>query len=451
MKNLLTLIAATVVITSSLLLGISTEPAVASGGLAFYTYQAPFGAATAGSRVIALTFDDGPGPYTPQVLSVLQRYHVAGTFFEIGRNVAQDPSLAKQVVRAGYPVENHTWSHPDLTTIPSSQFGYQIDQTQNEIRSVTGTTPTCVRPPYDSVNGNVINQISQRGLTTMSYSVDPKDWTLPGVSTITSRVIGAAFPGAVVDMHDGGGVRSQTVAALPAIITGLEARGYSFVTVCASSTQFGPQTSDVHSFGTAPTAGQPVLSSVPYAGLAIAGQGGGYWLAAQDGGVFSFSGAPFFGSMGATSLEAPIVGIASTPDGRGYWEVGSDGGIFAFGDAQFFGSMGATSLQSPIVGIASTPDGRGYWEVGSDGGIFAFGDAPFYGSMGSTQNPNPFVGIASGPNGGGYWELASDGGVYSFGDAPFYGSMGGKSGASQYFAISSAPAGNGFILAGQHP
>ncbi len=152
-------------------------------------------AATAGQRVIALTFDDGPGPFTPQVLSVLEQYRVPATFFEIGDEVARYSQYSKMVVAAGFPVEDHTWSHPDLTTLSASGVASQIDTTQAEIQAVTGTTPQCVRPPYDAWNATVLSQIAARGLTTMSYSVDPKDWTLPGVQAIVSNVVGAAFPG----------------------------------------------------------------------------------------------------------------------------------------------------------------------------------------------------------------------------------------------------------------
>ena len=109
---------------------------------------------------------------------------------------------------------------------------------------------------------------------------------------------------------------------------------------------------------------------------------GGYRLAASDGGIFSFGGAPFCGSTGGIRLDAPVVAIAAAPATGGYWEVASDGGIFAFGGARFYGSMGGRHLNRPIVGMAATPDGKGYWLVASDGGIFAFGDARFDGSMG---------------------------------------------------------------------
>ena len=134
--------------------------AQSSGQPAFTTSEAPGGAATAGQRVIALTFDDGPGPFTPQVLSVLEQYRVPATFFEIGDEVARYSQYSKMVVAAGFPVEDHTWSHPDLTTLPASGVASQIDTTQAEIQAVTGTTPQCVRPPYDTWNAAVLSQIA---------------------------------------------------------------------------------------------------------------------------------------------------------------------------------------------------------------------------------------------------------------------------------------------------
>lgn len=151
---------------------VATPVSAQSPQPAFYTYQAPGGASTYTKRVIALTFDDGPGAYTPQVLSVLEKYHVPATFFEIGENVVQYPQYTRMLAAAGYPVEDHTWTHPDLSLIPVSDFPYEIDQTQNEIRSLTGVTPTCVRPPYDDWDTTVLDQIAERGLTTMSYSIN---------------------------------------------------------------------------------------------------------------------------------------------------------------------------------------------------------------------------------------------------------------------------------------
>ena len=464
--------------------------AASNGQPAFTTFEAPGGAATAGQRVIALTFDDGPGPYTLQVLSALERYQVPATFFEIGQEVADYPQYSKMVAAAGFPVEDHTWSHPNLITIPTSSVASQISMTQAEIQAVTGTTPQCVRPPYDAWNASVLSQIAATGLTTMSYSVDPRDWSLPGVQSIVNRVVGAAFPGAVVDMHDGGGDRSETVAALPQIIAQLRAMGYTFVSICGAEPAYRPQVSATYAFGNAPAPGSPVTSNLPLVGAAAAPDGGGYWEAAADGGVFSFDEAAFYGSMGGRRLNAPIVDMAATSDGGGYWEVAADGGIFSFGDAAFHGSMGGQHLNAPIVGTAATSDGGGYWEVAADGGIFSFGDAAFHGSMGGQHLNAPIVGMAATADGGGYWEVAADGGIFSFGDAVFHGSMGGLRlnapivgmaaasgggywevaadggvfcfdthfygsraglGAERFFAIVPGPGLAGYLLTGQHP
>jgi len=336
--------------------------ATANGQPAFTTSQAPGGAATAGKKVIALTFDDGPGPFTPAVLSALERSHVPATFFEIGDEVARYPQDAQMVVAAGYPVEDHTWSHPDLTTLPPSGVAAQVDMTQAEIQAVTGTTPTCVRPPYDAWNSTVLDQIAVRGLTTMSYSIDPKDWTLPGVQAIVSRVVGAAFPGAVVDMHDAGGDRSQTVAALPQIISELRGMGYSFVSICGAGPDLGPQVTATYAFGNASAPGPAVTSNVPLVGAAADGAEG-YWEVAADGGIFSFGDAAFHGSMGGTPLNAPIVGMAATPSGHGYWEVAADGGLFDFG-AAFYGSRGGQTGVDHFFAIVPTPDGGGYLLTG---------------------------------------------------------------------------------------
>jgi hypothetical protein len=167
-----------------------------------------------------------------------------------------------------------------------------------------------------------------------------------------------------------------------------------------------------------------VISDAPVVGVASAQFGA--LLAAADGGVFAFCGAPFYGSMGGRPPNQPVVGIAATPDGKGYWLVASDGGIFSFGDAGFYGSMGGKPLNQPVVGIAATPDGKGYWLVASDGGVFSFGDAGFHGSMAGSHLNQPMVVIAANPDGTGYWTAAADGGVFSFGDAPFRGSAAGS-------------------------
>lgn len=173
---------------------------------------------------------------------------------------------------------------------------------------------------------------------------------------------------------------------------------------------------------------------------------GGYYMVAADGGVFGFGNkAPFHGSMGGRTLNAPMVGIAARIGG-GYWTVASDGGIFSFGGAPFFGSMGGRPLNKPIVGMAATPSGNGYWLVASDGGIFSFGDAPFFGSMGGKPLNKAITAMASSPTGQGYWFVASDGGVFGYGDAVFRGSRGGERQIEPVVAIAPLEDGLGYRL-----
>jgi hypothetical protein len=169
-----------------------------------------------------------------------------------------------------------------------------------------------------------------------------------------------------------------------------------------------------------------------------------YWLAASDGGIFSFGGAPYYGSTGGMVLNKPVVGIAATADGGGYYEVASDGGVFSYGDAVFYGSTGSIRLNKPVVGMAATPSGHGYWLVASDGGIFSYGDASFYGSTGSLVLNKPIIGMITGPGGAGYFLVASDGGIFSFGTAPFYGSLGGQVIKHPIVAAAATPTDNGY-------
>ncbi|HEU5001863.1 MAG TPA: peptidoglycan recognition family protein [Actinomycetota bacterium] len=172
----------------------------------------------------------------------------------------------------------------------------------------------------------------------------------------------------------------------------------------------------------------------------------GYWVLGDDGGIFAYGAAQFFGSTGGMHLNAPVVGMAATPAGDGYWLVASDGGIFAYGAAGFHGSTGSLKLNKPIVGISTSPSGQGYRLVASDGGIFSFGDAQFYGSTGSIKLNKPIVGMAATPRGGGYWLVASDGGIFAFGDAGFYGSAGGQALAKPVVAIEPTPSGRGYWI-----
>jgi peptidoglycan-N-acetylglucosamine deacetylase len=181
-------------------------------------------------RVVALTFDDGPSPYTPSVLRVLERAHVNATFFLIGRQVAGGAAFARRALRDGDVVGNHTWNHANLSGGGAAAAG-QLRETNAAIERATGFRPCLFRAPYGSTSGALERVAAGLGLTTIQWNVDPRDWSLPGTGAIVSRVLGAVRPGAIVIMHDGGGPRQETVAALPQIIAGLHRRGYTLETV----------------------------------------------------------------------------------------------------------------------------------------------------------------------------------------------------------------------------
>ncbi|MCP5026218.1 MAG: hypothetical protein GY929_08015 [Actinomycetia bacterium] len=172
---------------------------------------------------------------------------------------------------------------------------------------------------------------------------------------------------------------------------------------------------------------------------------GGYWVAADDGGVYAYSGGSYWGSMSGLALNQPMINIAARDDGLGYWLVAEDGGIFAFGSTRFFGSTGSIELNQPVVGMAPTPSGLGYWMVASDGGIFAYGDAQFWGSTGGMALAAPVVAMAATPSGHGYWLVASDGGIFAFGDAGFLGSPAGSTSAA-VVGLAASASGNGYTI-----
>lgn len=181
---------------------------------------------------IALTFDDGPAAtYTAEILSILQRYQVPATFFLIGSHVQSYPDLARAEAADGYAVGDHTWSHPNLTQLSASQITQQLASARQTILQVTGVRTVLFRPPGGSYNRQVLVSAASLQLTTILWSIDPRDWSRPGTSAIIDFVLANARNGSIILLHDGGGDRSQTVAALPSIIEHLLDRGFTFVTI----------------------------------------------------------------------------------------------------------------------------------------------------------------------------------------------------------------------------
>lgn len=179
--------------------------------------------------VLYLTFDDGPHPtWTQQVLAVLDRYDAQATFFELGTNVNAYPSIARQVRDAGHAVANHSYTHKNLTGLSWYGARDELSWTNTAIAEATGDRPSCMRPPYGATNATVKDAARALGLEQWLWTVDPEDWKRPGSNVIAQRVTRTAGDGDIVLMHDGGGNRSQTVAALEEVLGYYSARGYRF-------------------------------------------------------------------------------------------------------------------------------------------------------------------------------------------------------------------------------
>jgi peptidoglycan/xylan/chitin deacetylase (PgdA/CDA1 family) len=183
---------------------------------------------------VALTFDDGPGSDTSRVLDVLKRTDSRATFFLIGQQVSGGRTVLRRALREGHDLANHSWNHANLS---GGGMG-QLSSTNAAIRRATGYTPCLFRAPYGAVSGTLIGQARSLGMLTIQWDVDPQDWARPGSGAIMARgragiarVLGNVRPGSIVVMHDGGGPRDQTVAALPGMISALKRRGYRIVSL----------------------------------------------------------------------------------------------------------------------------------------------------------------------------------------------------------------------------
>jgi peptidoglycan/xylan/chitin deacetylase (PgdA/CDA1 family) len=176
-------------------------------------------------RVVALTFDDGPSEYTPDFLRVLRDKGARATFFEIGQEMPGREDVMRQILAEGDELGDHTMNHVEFP-------GYdQIAGAASRIEAYTHFKPCLFRPPGGAVDASVTATAGSLGMRTINWDVDPRDWSLPGAEAIYSNVVSHARNGSIVLMHDGGGPREETLAALPRVIDTLRARGFRFVTV----------------------------------------------------------------------------------------------------------------------------------------------------------------------------------------------------------------------------
>lgn len=182
-------------------------------------------------REIALTFDDGPGPYTPAILTALERFHAPATFFEVGVLERYFHASTSAIAARGYPIGDHTESHAPMSRLSMREQQSQLLQDTAAIGDFGAPFPRLFRPPYGLWDATTLKLLRRYRMLMVLWTVDTSDYLSPGVEAIVDSAVRGARPGAIILMHDAGGNRSETVAALPGIIRELRRRGYRLVTV----------------------------------------------------------------------------------------------------------------------------------------------------------------------------------------------------------------------------
>jgi peptidoglycan/xylan/chitin deacetylase (PgdA/CDA1 family) len=176
-------------------------------------------------KCIALTFDDGPGAYTNQVLDTLIARNAVATFFVVGNKVASGTGVLQRAVSTHSEIANHSWSHPDFSRLSNDAIVSQVEQTNQAIFNATGSFPKLMRPPYAALDDRIRTQI---GMPIALWSIDPMDWLYRDASTVYQKTIARASPGAVIILHD---IHPTTVQAVPSIVDELQRQGYVLVTM----------------------------------------------------------------------------------------------------------------------------------------------------------------------------------------------------------------------------
>jgi peptidoglycan/xylan/chitin deacetylase (PgdA/CDA1 family) len=180
---------------------------------------------------VALTFDDGPGPYTQRLVSVLEAMHVPATFFVVGEEERYFSAGTLQQLRGGFIVGDHTETHPMMATLSPHDQREQLLEQVYRLELLGAPIPRLFRPPYGSFNATTLKELHAQHMLMILWSTDTGDFAKPGTEVIVQRALEGAHPGAIILMHDAGGDRSETIAALPAIVRGLRKRGLRPVTV----------------------------------------------------------------------------------------------------------------------------------------------------------------------------------------------------------------------------
>jgi peptidoglycan/xylan/chitin deacetylase (PgdA/CDA1 family) len=216
--------------------GTTLQPLLSSAGLFLRASARPTPGKHNPTRVdcsrekcLALTFDDGPSAYTPQLLALLQQRRAAATFFVLGSRIQQAPEILAEVAAAGMEIGNHSTNHHDLTSLSRSQTRSDLSETSRVITAVTGRRPRLLRPPYGARNRSVDSAAKQLGMPEILWNVDTLDWRYPNSRRLTNTVLRSPQRGSIILMHDA--INRSTITAMPAIIEQLQRRGFRLVTV----------------------------------------------------------------------------------------------------------------------------------------------------------------------------------------------------------------------------
>jgi hypothetical protein len=310
-------------------------------------------------------------------------------------------------------------------------MGGQFISLLNTHRSDVGLSPLVEDSSLDAIAQNWSNQLLANG--TLSHnpnmsSLLPADWAQWGENVGMGPTV-ASLDTAFMNSPEH---RANVLGPFTEVGVGVatESDGTIFVTV-----DFLRESDTI----TAAACSDSDPIDVPSANAAR-----GYYVLGNDGGIFSYGNAPFYGSVPGDGLHIHAVLMSLTPDQAGYWILGADGGVFSFGDAGYYGSAAGTGLTA--IDLKPTADGHGYWVLGSNGTVDGFGDAPAYGSL--TGAHAPAVKLVPTPDGHGYWILTTDGNVYSFGDAATHGNLPALGIHDTAVSMAATTDGNGYWILG---
>jgi peptidoglycan/xylan/chitin deacetylase (PgdA/CDA1 family) len=377
---------------------------------------APYGsnsAAPGSGKTVALTFDDGPGASTASILSIIESYGVAATFFNIGENMAARPQLVRDEAAAGYLLGNHTWDHPNMTTKSAAAQGTEMDRATAEQQALTGTQPCAFRPPGGNYNATTLSLAQQRRMKFWTWSVDTEDWKANGSSSAywVNRIIslaeqeGRVLQHPVVLMHNQPAGNPASVLALPTIIKYFRSLGYTFVDLAGrtrwSSRQAAPAAAQANGaidvfykaygtdlnhrwylpgpgwqgpawMGAQPVAGEPsVITSVPgTVDVFWKGGNGGLWHQYSTGGGWSVQQDMRMGTLGgyprAVAQPDGSVDVFWRGSGNNYlWHASFVPGRGWSGPQNLGGSL--ASDPAPVTSAPGTVDV--FWK-GTDGRLW---------------------------------------------------------------------------------